>query len=164
MNGKIFQILVICLFLSAFIVGCRSQWGDDLQSAESLFENPDPLPTYIAGFRFGNRDLCPVVKLGFFENTDAFPMDISLDKLVDKVEYSLDGWDVKAVGLGDSRFYFFSCFNIDLLPEGLHVATIRLTRFSGATVTYSWAFRVEGSLAGLSFEKLAEKVTLPDFP
>ena len=164
MRIKFIRMLAICVYLGLLVTSCTSDQRVPVNLAESLFENPEPLPSYIEGFRFGNKALCPIVKMGFFENTEDFPMGISLDELVDKVGYSLNGNRVEVTGLSDSRFYLYSCFSVNHLEEGFHIATIHLTRFSGEEVNYTWAFRVDGNLAGLSFDELALMISMPDFP
>jgi hypothetical protein len=160
-TGNSIAIVTLSLLLSITFSGCNSPSPEMLQKANNLWENPQPLPTYIWNLYFGRGLYCVDTYLGFFVETHFAEPGISLADLVDLVQFELDGQEVSAEALGNDRYVFTACFNIQYVSTGLHFATIYLTSFSGEEVSYSWAFRVNGDLSSHNFEELATVVSVP---
>jgi hypothetical protein len=112
---------------------------------------------------FGQGSQCLAIDARFFTEETSTSPDINLQDLVDRVKFTVDGQLVEPRGLGNDRYVFYACFRISHLSEGLHVASIKLTRFSGVEEVFEWAFRVNGSLVSRSSGELANLVSFPSF-
>lgn len=155
------RFFLILLFSMLSLLSCTAQNEEMSRQANQLWENPEPRPQYIVQIYFGEGSQCLDIFLGFFTDTEHSPPNISLDDLINKVRFTLDGHPAEVRGLGNNRNALHACFNIENLKEGLHIASMTVTNFSGNEASYTWVFRANEALQSLNEEALATAVTFP---